>query len=104
MEKSPNDSKSDSIIDKLFHVSTSLEQILIRASSLIVFGGVVIILLKFNIIIDPISHLDPTAIDPIALAGGAIVLVALTFIGIPLIPAAVAGGAIWLLIQKFFPQ
>jgi len=65
---------------------------------LLVFGAVFIVLIKFNIVTD---HVIPQGPDPLSLAGGAIVLVALTLIGVPLIPAAAAGVAAWWLFQSF---
>ncbi|MEP0872765.1 hypothetical protein NDA01_23375 [Trichocoleus desertorum AS-A10] len=65
---------------------------------LLVFGAVFIVLIKFNVVTD---HVIPQGPDPLSLAGGAIVLVALTLIGVPLIPAAAAGVAAWWLFQSF---
>ncbi|MBD2036577.1 hypothetical protein H6F76_16315 [Leptolyngbya sp. FACHB-321] len=67
--------------------------------ALLVFGAIFIVLIKFNAGGPEILLFPP---DPIPFAGGAIVLVALTLLGVPLIPAATAGVAIWWLIQDFF--
>ncbi|WP_008315433.1 hypothetical protein [Leptolyngbya sp. PCC 6406] len=70
-----------------------------KASLAIIFtGAVVITLWHFKIIIDPIL---PPTVDPLAFSVGAVVLVALTLLGVPVIPAAVAGIAIWLAAQNF---
>ena len=65
--------------------------------TLIIFGVAVIVLVKFNVAADSLNPL----LDPTAFAGGSLVLVVLTLIGVPVIPAAVAGAAVWGLMHSF---
>lgn len=65
---------------------------------LLCIGVVLIVLWHFNGSVDLIF---PDAIDPKAFLGGAIILVALTLMGIPVVAATAAGVAIWLAIQNF---
>ncbi|WP_068818367.1 hypothetical protein [Phormidesmis priestleyi] len=85
--------------NRQFDFPTFANRILKAGFALLVFGAIFIVLIKFNIVTD---HVIPPFPDPIPFAGGAIVLVALTLLGVPLIPAAAAGVAIWWLIQDFF--
>jgi len=81
-----------------FSWRTFLSRLLQASLMLLAFGLVFIILFHFNIAVDVMT---PSAANPIAFAGGAIVLVALTFFGVPVGAATVAGAAIWLAIQNF---
>ena len=75
----------------------SFYQILKTGATLLIFGVVVIILKDFD---QATGELIPS-LDPIPFAGGAVLLVALTVLGVPLIPAAVAGVAGWWVIDSF---
>ncbi len=85
--------------DTRLSLSAFVNRILKAGLALLVFGAVFIVLLKFNVVTDQVI---PSFSDPIPFAGGAIVLVALTLLGISLVPAAVAGVAVWWLVQDFF--
>ncbi|MBD2261189.1 hypothetical protein [Pseudanabaena sp. FACHB-2040] len=65
---------------------------------LLCIGAVLIVLWHFNGSVDVIF---PNAAEPLAFLGGAIVLVTLTLLGVPVVAATAAGVAIWLAIQNF---
>ncbi|MDB9529592.1 hypothetical protein PN498_26615 [Oscillatoria sp. CS-180] len=93
------------------HSSSDASQNIIRFSwpifvqrltqaSLIIFciGAVLILLWHFNGSVDAVF---PDGADPLAFLGGAIALVVLTLMGVPVMAATAAGVAIWLAIQNF---
>lgn len=98
MDNIPNKPQASTIEKAPFSFSIFITRTLKAGFALLIFGAVFIFLLKFNIAADVISH----PIDPVSFLGGAIVLVALTLLGVPLIPAATAGVAVWVFIQSFF--
>lgn len=77
-----------------FSWSVFANRILKAGFALLVFGAVALLLVEFQQVL-------PSTPDPLAFAGGAVALLALTLLGVPLVPAAVAGFAAWLLIQHF---
>ena len=81
-----------------FSLPIFMSQILKAGFSLLIFGAVFIVLVKFSV---ATGHVIPSSPASLPFAGGAIVLVALTLMGVPLIPAAAAGVAAWWLIQSF---
>ncbi|MBD1858008.1 MULTISPECIES: hypothetical protein [Leptolyngbya] len=98
MENTSNNSQEPSIEKAQFDLPIFVSRTLQAGFALLVFGGIFIILIKFNVATDIIAH----PIDPMSFLGGAIVLVALTLLGVPLIPAATAGVATWWVIQDLF--
>lgn len=67
--------------------------------ALLVFGAVFILLINFNGVVNDII---PSLNNPYAFAAGAIVLVALSLLGVATVPAAIAGFAAWVLIERYF--
>lgn len=98
MENTPNNPQEPPIDKAQFDLPIFISRTLKAGFALLVFGAIFIILIKFNVATDVIAH----PIDPVSFLGGAIVLVALTLLGIPLIPAATAGVAAWWVIQDLF--
>lgn len=88
MKKSETETTQDTLLSgpRLFH--WPIVERLVKASAVVI---AVIILLNIN----PISPPDPRA-----LSAGVVILVALTLLGVPVIPAAAAGIAIWLAAQN----
>ena len=89
----------ENLENRQFDFPTFANRILKAGFALLVFGAIFIVLIKFN---SWGPEIPPLPSDPIPFAGGAIVLVALTLLGVPIIPAAAAGVATWWLIQDFF--
>jgi hypothetical protein len=102
MENPPSNSQALVPETSAFSWAVFANRILKAGFALLVFGAVIILLAHFN-------HMVPSVVSVAtgggvwAVAGGAAVLVLLTVVGVPLVPAAVAGFASWLLIQKFVP-
>ncbi|MCD8488742.1 MAG: hypothetical protein LRZ84_18880 [Desertifilum sp.] len=92
MEKSPNNSSNNLSSDFLASLNTFLK----IGLKIVILGGIFILLTKFNGVVD-FSSLDPSAAS---LMGGGIVLFALTLMGVPLVPAIIAGGTIVFLVEK----
>lgn len=97
MDNTPNNSQTNLIEKVKFSFPIFVSRTLKAGFALLIFGAVFIFLIKFNIATDVISH----PIDPVSFLGGAIALVALTLLGVPIIPAATAGIAVWIFIQSF---
>jgi hypothetical protein len=66
--------------------------------ALLIFGGILVILVNFDTSLGNAVP-DVSQLDPLSFAGAAIALIALTMMGIPIVPAAVAGAALWWLLQ-----
>lgn len=95
------DNPQETQIEKIqFDFPTFIARTLKAGFALLVFGIVFICLVKFNIATDVIAQ----PLDTRSFLGGAIVLVALTFLGIPLIPAATAGVAVWWFVQSLIEK
>lgn len=99
MEDPSGSTQASTTDNSCFSLRVFVMWTLMAGAVLLVFGGVFIMLIKFNFCL---GHIIPPDLHPLPFAGGAIVLVALTLIGVPIIPAAAAAGiAIWWLFQGF---
>ena len=98
MDNTPNTPQENMIEQSQFSFPIFMTRVLKAGFALLIFGAVFIFLIKFNIAAGVIS----APVDPVSFLGGAIVLVALTLLGVPLIPAATAGVAVWVFVQSFF--
>ena len=59
-------------------------------------------LLAFGIVFIALTHFDgymPPDVAPLSFLGGGLALVALTLLGVPMLPAAVVGVGCWLVLQ-----
>lgn len=82
-------------------ILTGLNRLLQAAAIVLVLGIVIITLSNYQDTLGSFASLIPAEVTPEAVAGGATVLVALSFIGIPTGVAAVAATSVWLLLQNF---
>ena len=98
MENPPSNSQSSTPEISAFNWAVFANRILKAGFALLVFGAVFILLTHFNHLVPDVD----TANGAWAFVGGAVMLLLLTVAGVPLVPAAVAGFASWLLIQKLF--
>jgi hypothetical protein len=99
MEREPNESGQFTFINKIPLFVTPTIQL---AFNVLIFGVVLIVLFRFNTVIDTGEKIISTvAVNPIALAGGALFMCALAVLNIPLVAAATAGVAIFLLINQY---
>lgn len=91
-----DNTSNQSPLTTAFSWAVFMDRLLKAGFAVLVFGLVCIILFKVN-------HVIPVITDglPIAFAGGAVALVVLTLVGLPIIPAAVAGIASFWLLQHF---
>ena len=87
-------------INQTFDVFLFMKGVLQISFIILIFGGVYILLDKLNIVTDEaLSLLEP---NPWSIVGGGVILFALTVIGVPLLPAIVAGGTIGVILETFF--
>ena len=91
MEDPSGSTQASTTDNSCFSLRVFIMWTLMAGFALLFFGAVVIMLFNFSL-----GHIIPPDLHPLPFAGGAIVLVALTLMGVPKIPAAVAGIAIWL--------
>lgn len=94
-----DNTSNQSPLTTAFSWAVFMDRLLKAGFAVLVFGLVCVILFKVNHIIPN----GPMITDglPIAFAGGAVALVVLTLVGLPIIPAAVAGIASFWLLQHF---
>ena len=87
-------------INQTFDLLMFMKGVLQIGFIILIFGGVFILLDKLNIVTDEaLSLLEP---NPWSIVGGGVVIFALTLIGVPLLPAIVAGGTIGFIVETFF--
>lgn len=91
--------KTQSSTPKNLVFNLPIGQIIKVGFMLLIFGAIFISLIKFNVAIDQVISITPS---PVAIAGGSVVLLALTLMGVPVIPATVVGVAVWWLFQTLF--
>lgn len=96
MEDPSGSTQASTTDNSCFSLRVFIMWTLMAGFALLFFAGFFIMLVNFSS-----GHIIPPALHPLPFAGGAIVLVALTLMGVPIIPAAVAGIAIWWLFQGF---
>jgi pheromone shutdown protein TraB len=80
----------------VFSWSVFIDRVLRAGFMLLIFGAVLILLVHLNVALPPI-------IFPWAVLGGGIAMLALTMLGVPMLPAAVVGVGCWLVLQSFAP-
>ena len=98
MEDPSGSTQASTTDNSCFSLRVFIMRTLKAGAALLVFGGVFIMLIKSS------GHIIPPDLHPLPFAGGAIMLVALTLMGVTMIPAAVAGTAIWWLFQVFYSK
>jgi hypothetical protein len=98
MEKLSNNSQNNGWFSPFMLINHVLKTGLV----LLVFGLVVILLFKFNIATDYLMSLIPTSTASVV--GGGIIIFALTLIGVPIVPALVAGGTVLFLIEHLIAK
>jgi len=87
-------------INQTFDLLMFMKGVLQIGFIILIFGGVFILLDKLNIVSDrTLSLLEP---NPWSVVGGGVIIFALTLIGVPLLPAIVAGGTIGFILETFF--
>lgn len=91
-------SKLTTTIDQL-PIGLFLSRLLKSAAALLILGMVGITLYTFQDMAGNMTDVLPDQVDPASVAGGAAILVALTLMGVPILPAAIASLSIWWLIQ-----
>lgn len=88
--------EEQSILSKDLFLSRLIKSTL----TLLILGIVFIALYTFSDIAGGLTDVLPDQVAPASVAGGAIILVALTLMGVPIIPAAIASLSVWWLIQN----
>lgn len=97
-ENPPILSKLTIAMDQL-SMGSFLERLLKSAATLLILGMVGITIYTFSDMAGGMAAVLPDQIYPASVAGGATILVALTLMGVPILPAAIASLSVWWLIQ-----
>jgi hypothetical protein len=82
----------------VFSWSVFIDRVLRAGFMLLIFGAVLILLVHLNGVLPP-----DVVIFPWAVLGGGVAILALTMLGVPMLPAAVVGVGCWLVLQSFAP-